>query len=149
MDSLPPGVFIARSYPSPSKQVHVSPATRLLLSEIIACTDEIWHSLERLDLQFEGICRIRNLVHPLGFVALLLLFGAKDGEFLRQHEWVKQWANPGPELLHHELSERGNRLVAEGRKALKSPEEPGASDEVIGIAATRDEGTARRRHGVV
>ena len=58
--SLPPGIIIARSYPPPSKQVHVSPATRLLLSEIIACTDEIWHSLERLDPQFEGICRIRN-----------------------------------------------------------------------------------------
>ena len=148
MDNRPAGVFVARRRhdPPPPAQLPVPHATRLLLSEILACTEELWHTMERLDLELLGICRIMYLFCPHEFAALLRLSAAKDPEFLRQQDLVKKWATPGQETQYQELYERGNSLAGDGRRALQSPQEPGTAGEPIGIKAERDEVTVRRRH---
>lgn len=147
VDNLPPSVLIVNQGhpPSPSAQVHVSPAIKLLFNEIIACTEDTYRAYRRLQLEQAGIRQIRNLVHPLGFVEVFYLTATKDGEFLDQQELVKKWANPGPEALCQELYERGNALVASGWKALQSLNGSVAADEVILNAGTRDGETVRRR----
>ena len=147
MDNRPPGIFVepwSRRQPPPA-QVQISPATRLLLSEILACTEEMRQSMHRLYRELDGIYEIMGLVHPLEFAGLLRRSATKDSEFVRQQEWVKKWAKPGQETLYEELCERGSSLAADGRRALQCLKEDGAFREEIGIAATRGEVMVRRR----
>ena len=138
MENKPPGIFTdswADGHPLHPAQVHVPPATRLLLGEILSCVEEMWHTTNRLSQELDSIFEIMSLVHPLEFARLLLLSTAKDSEFVRQQELVKKWVNPGAEAMYIELSERGNSLAADGWRVLQSAQEAGATHEVIGIGA--------------
>lgn len=147
VDNLPPGVFIKSWGDPPPPPEHVPPATRLLLSEIIACCEEMWHARRRLNQELADIYQISALVHPLRFTDLLFLSATKDSEFLHQQELVKKWVNPGHGGPYEELCKRGNGLVSDGWRALKSSKEPSAGEVMIGTA-TKGGATVRRRHCV-
>lgn len=148
MDKLPPSVSLAITVnPSSPPAPPVPPATRLLLNEIIACYEDLSLAIKRLELEWDGLRRILNLIHPLAFAYLLRLSAKGDSEFLHQVELVKKWATPGPEALCQELRERSNGLVNEGRKALQNHQEldAGTVGDTIGSGAKRDEATTVRR----
>lgn len=125
-NNLPRGVYIKHWRDRPP-QVYVPPATRLLLSEIIACAEEMSRATECLDLEVEGIAQIRHLVRPDKFAKLLRLSAAEDGEFLRHQALVKKWANPGAELQYQWLVERSNSLATDGWREFQSLQEPSAA----------------------